>query len=389
MTPHTALSQDLTSSDVRSGAQRIPRLLLLLTALTLVVDVAFVRSVGDVATLLLPVVFGGVGWLITRREPANVEGRLLLLVGLAWAAILILPFPGAWAAPVGIMGTHLILRFPDGQLPSPRWRWFSRWCTFLIVALTVIITTASRFDDSGAVNPYYVSWTEVFSVLLVTFPVTLLICVVSVVVRYRRADQTARAQIRWLGAAAAAIVLVYTAALVTSFAYDATHQIDSAKSTWFESKYPWWILALELVALFSFLLIPLAFGIAITRYRLYEIDRVISRTTSYVLVTGAVIAVYAATVTLISRLMPDQSSFPVAAATLVAAAVFQPVLRRVRTMVDRRFDRTRYDQLRIIDRFGRQLRAQVQSRDVTDSLTTTVRDALQPATMTLWLRESA
>jgi hypothetical protein len=300
-----------------------------------------------------------------------------------------MPFPGAWAVPVVLMGTHLILRFPDGRLPSRRWRWISRWSTFLLIALPVIITTASRANDNGTPNPYFVSWTESFAVLLVLLPVTLLICVASPVIRYRRSTDTVRAQIRWLAAAAAAIVVIYTTALLVSFGYDSAHQIDSTKSTWFEGLYPWWVLGLEMAALLSFMLIPLAFGIAIMRYRLYDIDRVISRTTSYLLVTGAVVAVYVVTVALVSRLMPSQSSLPVAAATLVAAAVFQPVLRRVRTVVDRRFDRTRYDQLRTIDAFGRLVRNQVQADEVSRGLLTTVQDALQPSGSSLWLRESS
>lgn len=382
------MSAAVTQADPSARDRRVPRLLLALAVVGLLVDAYVVRSTGDAVTLLVPISFLTVGALVTRREPANVEGRLLLGVGLAWALILVTPFPGAWVVPVGLMGTHLILRFPDGRLPSPRWRWFSYWCTFMIVALTVIITTASRLNDDGSVNPYFVSWTQGLAILLAALPLTLVTCVVSVVVRYRRANDTARAQIRWLAAAAAAIAVIYTAALTVSFTYDAMYQIESTKSSWFQSHYPWWVLTLEMAALMSFMLIPLAFGVAILRYRLYDIDRLISRSTSYLLVSGTVVAVYEVTVTLISRLAPSSSSLAVAAATLVAAAAFRPVLIRVRNAVDRRFDRARYDGQRAVDQFGTDLRQVVNPQEVTDSLLAVVDDALAPAQASLWLREA-
>ena len=367
------------------SSRRIPTLLIGLAVVSLLVYCAFVRSVADASTLLVPISFLAVGWAITRRYPWQIEGRLMLAIAVAWGIALATPFDGGWVVPVGLMGTHLVLRFPDGRLPSVRWRWFSRWCTFMIVVLTVVVTTASKITSQGVVNPYYIRQTQIFSFFLVAFPVSLLVSAASVYVRYRRASALERTQIRWLATAAAAIVLIYTTALIVSLGYDATHHIDSTNSNWFAPKYPAWLLAVQFLALMSFLLIPAAFGVAILRYHLYDIDRIISRTTSYAIVTGLLLGTYAVVVTVVLHVMPESSNLAVAVATLTAAAVARPAIRRVQSVVDRRFDRARYDQLRTVDAFGKELRQLARPDDVSRRLVVTVQAALQPTTATLWL----
>ncbi len=368
----------------RSG-RRVPLLLAVLAVVSLLVDCAFIRSVGDASTLLVPISFLAVGALIARRDPSHVEGRLMLATALAWGVALATPFDGGWVVPVGLMGTHLVLRFPNGRLPSVRWRWFSHWCTFMIIVLTVVVTTASKITSQGVVNPYYVRQTQVFSFFLIAFPLSLLVSAASVYIRFRRSSALERTQIRWLAAAAAAIVTIYTTTLIVSLGYDATHHIDSTNSNWFAPKYPAWLLGLQLLALMSFLLIPTAFGVAILRYHLYDIDRIISRTTSYAIVTGLLLGTYAVVVTVVLHALPDSSNLAVAAATLTAAAVARPAIRRVQSTVDRRFDRARYDQLRTVDLFGKELRQLARPDDVSRRLLVTVQAALQPTTATLWL----
>ncbi len=373
------------------SADRFNQGLLVLAGVTLgiypVLVVAGGRSVGELVILALPISFLAVGWLILRRYPDHVEGRLLLLIGLAWAAALSLPFDGGWVVPVGLMGTHLLLRYPDGALPSPRWRWFARWCTVLIVVLTVVVTTASQVTSQGTANDYFVAWTRPLSVLLVALPVSLLVSVGSVVVRYRRSSALARTQIRWLAAAAIVIVAMYCLALVSSFAYDAQQQFDSTRSNWFEPDYPTWLVALQAAALLSFLLIPAAFGVAILRYHLYDIDRIISRTTSYAVVTGLLLATYAALVATATRLVDAQQPLVVAAATLTVAALARPALRRVQTVVDRRFNRSRYDAVQTVDAFGSRLRQQVDPHHVGEDLLAVVGTTLEPQTVALWMRQ--
>jgi len=133
-------------------------------------------------------------------------------------------------------------------------------------------------------------------------------------------------------------------------------------------------------------LFPVSCGLAILRYRLYDIDRLISRTASYAIVTTLVIATYAVVVTTITSLLPDSaSSLAVAAATLSAATLARPLLKRVQRVVDRRFDRTRYDQAATVDTFGRDMRNLVDGNDVQARLLTTVGSTLQPATISLWV----
>jgi hypothetical protein len=135
--------------------------------------------------------------------------------------------------------------------------------------------------------------------------------------------------------------------------------------------------------------LPAGIGMAVLRHGLYQLDRIVSRTVSYVIVTGAVLGIYVTTVALLSSLVPDRSSLPVAAATLVAAAAFQPVLRRVRGSVDRRFNREHYDGLRTVDEFGRTLRHVIHPDEVTQSLLIAVDGTLKPTTAGLWLRSTS
>jgi hypothetical protein len=133
-------------------------------------------------------------------------------------------------------------------------------------------------------------------------------------------------------------------------------------------------------------LIPLSCGLAILRYHLYDIDRIISRTTSYAIVTGLLLGVYVAIVGTASGLLHTESPLIVAAATLAAAALARPVLRRVQVAVDRRFNRSRYDAMRTVDAFGARLRDQVDPHRVSEDLESAVHAALQPEHVGLWTR---
>jgi hypothetical protein len=132
-------------------------------------------------------------------------------------------------------------------------------------------------------------------------------------------------------------------------------------------------------------MIPLSCGVAILRYHLYDIDRIVSRTASYAIVTGLVLAVYAVIVTSASRFLHSNSPLVVAGATLVAAALARPALRRVQVVVDRRFDRARYDGARTVDEFGGQLQRTVDVEVVQGDLLRTVQESLQPTTTALWM----
>ena len=132
--------------------------------------------------------------------------------------------------------------------------------------------------------------------------------------------------------------------------------------------------------------VPASFTVAILRYRLYDLDRIVSRTVSYAAVTGLLLATYVVVVTTVSRLTPGGSSLAVAASTLAVAALFQPVRRRMQDLVDRRFNRSRYDAARTVEAFRTRLRSQVDLDTVRADLLTVTRDTMQPTAAALWLR---
>lgn len=184
--------------------------------------------------------------------------------------------------------------------------------------------------------------------------------------RFGRARGVERQQLKWF-AFAGLLTLVEIAVAVATDAHTAVSGVA------------------QFVAVAT---LPAAMGLAIVRYRLYDIDRIVSRTVSYALVSGLLVAVSAGLVTAVTRLTPTGNSLAVAAATLAVAALFQPVRRRVQSSVDRRFNRARYDAARTIDAFSAQLREQVDLASLQADLLTVVRRTMEPATLGLWLRSA-
>ncbi|MFZ0324468.1 MAG: hypothetical protein WAN48_10090 [Actinomycetes bacterium] len=340
----------------------------------------------DIVAVLLPLTFVAIGSLVTLRQPRNGEAWLLLAIATAWSFALLAPIDGGWVPAVMLMTTQLLLRFPDGLLPSPRWRWFSRLTFVLIPVLTFVVSCGGEYRQDGTTNPYYLPWVTPLVALMALLPLVMVTSAASVVVRYRRAALLQREQIRWLAWAGGVVVVIYTVTLGSSLWYDSSQQIDSASSSWFADAYPAWLSLLQGLALFSFVLIPAAIGLAILRYRLYEIDRLISRTASYALVTGVVAVTYWVVVTLMSALAPTSSSLTVAAATLAAAAIVRPMVRKVQGLVDRRFNRASFDAARTVDDFGARLRHEVDSDRITAGLVLAVQKTLEPRTLTIWLQ---
>jgi len=189
------------------------------------------------------------------------------------------------------------------------------------------------------------------------------------VARFRRARGVERQQLRWL-ALAAALTGVGAAVVVVGMAMGATAVLLFAAGV-------------------CLALLPLATGAAIVRYRLYDLDRIISRTVAYGLLTVLLGLGYAAVVLGLGRLLPGGSSLVVAAATLAVAAVFQPLRRRVQQAVDRRFNRRRHDAGRIIEAFGARLRDQVDLDTLTAEVLAVVDQTMAPTRASLWLRPPA
>ncbi|MGH3236463.1 MAG: hypothetical protein ACRDOH_25045 [Streptosporangiaceae bacterium] len=342
---------------------------------------------------LMAASFAAVGGLLALRRPGNAEGWLLLAVGTAWvlpltstaigqallsrhpggAAAAWLAWPGVWLwlPPLGLMGTQILLRFPDGALPTRRWRWFSRLSLGLIVLATAAMATVAPTDADGYPNLTYLPWVPQGLIAgaglaaLACFPVS----VASVVVRYRRARITEREQIRWVAWAAGVFVGVYLLSIIPG----QTEAFSDSD-------------VMTAVVFAAYALVPVAIGFAILRYRLYDIDRLVSRTLSYTAITAVLAGVYVGCVALLTNVLPFSGEAGTAASVLVAVALFAPLRRRVQRVVDRRFNRPRYDAEAIVAAFARRMREQVDLETVRGDLAAVVTQTIGPAHSSLWLR---
>jgi len=274
-------------------------------------------------------------------------------------------------------GGFVLLLTPTGSLPSPRWRWWAR----VAAAAPVVFLVSSALDPQPLLpeypmvgNPLAVPSAltgplrDLGAVAGITLLAALVVAAWSLVLRFRGARGVERQQLRWLAVGAvlaAAAILVAVIGVVTSKE------------------------GVVLVAIGTCVaILPLATGAAILRYRLYDLDRIISRTLTYALITVLLGGAYAGVVLGLGQLLGRTSSLAVAGATLAGVAVFQPVRRRVQDLVDRRFDRRRYDAAQTIQAFSARLRQQVDLDTLTAELLAVVQQTMQPASVSLWLRPS-
>jgi hypothetical protein len=394
-------------------------LALILVVLLSIPTVAFDQLNGSAALLesifqgLVSVVFAFVGALIAVRRPANPIGPLIsasALVehissfALGYATYGLVTQPGSlsgadWLGTIGyttqsagfsLMYTFVLLLFPTGHLPSPRWRPVGYAAVVLITALALVTLFGATADNDTQLshvlkNPMAVLSFDVSNaiqplVLLLIFIVGIL-SGFSLIVRSRRATGIERQQIKWLGYAALLCVLFVTVLVIDVFVANGTFA----------------------AVLFSLppLAIALATGISILRYRLFDIDVIINRTLVYGVLTLLLAVVYFGGVigaqTLINALSGrafsgltsqsgQQSPVVVVVTTLVVAALFQPLRRRVQHFIDRRFYRSRYDTRKTLDQFGTAIRNDVELAHLTESLLRTVQQTMQPVHVSLWLR---
>jgi hypothetical protein len=348
------------------------------------------------AIILVTVSTATVGAFLASRRPRHPVGWLLLGVGLALnVSLLVQAYVkyGLLARPGALPGARYLAGFtystvpiwlscagfvllltPTGSLPSPRWRWWARLAAVapVVVVLGSVVQPDPLAPDYRG-NPLAIPALGRVLVVpavagVVVVLVALLVGAGSLVVRFRRASGVERQQLRWLAyaaALAAGLLLVAVAAGVL-----AKDEVVSAS------------LALGVA------LLPLATGAAILRYRLYDLDRIISRTLAYGLLTVLLGGAYAGLVLGLGQLLGRDSSLVVAVATLAVAAAFQPARRRVQQLVDRRFNRRRYDAARTIAAFSARLRQQVDLDTLTAELLGVVELTMQPTSASLWLRPS-
>jgi hypothetical protein len=254
-------------------------------------------------------------------------------------------------ASFAVVSCLLFQTFPTGHPLPGVWRWLTRF--MLIGAAGLIAGVLVGVKAPSGFSPLVV----VIAFVDISFGVGMVSSIPAIAVRFHRSRGVERAQLKWF---------LFSVAL--------------AVACWFVP-----ITAFFVVAP----LFPLvAIALALLRYRLYDIDRIVSRTTAYALSTALLVATYLAVVTLTSRLLHGSSQFAVALATLAAAAAFRPVLRATQHLVDRRFNRPRFDGVRVVEQFGDQLRDEVDSDVVTESLLIAIHRCLQPAGANVWMRPS-
>jgi hypothetical protein len=348
---------------------------------------------------IIAVSFSVVGALIASQRPENPIGWIFLVVGFLqgllnaadqYAIYALLTNPGAlpwgaeaswlgqwiWAPGLGLILVFLPLLFPDGHPPSPRWHPVG-WLGGLSIGLTVVSSMILLWPERGRAlltgdeNPSHVVHVLVDFIAIPMLFVAGLGAVISLFVRFGRSRGDERQQIKWFASAAAL-------SLLWIFVLDASTL----------SGLP------EAIAVLAGLLvlpsIPIATGIAILRYRLYDIDRIINRTLVYGTLTATLVALYFGGIVVLQRmfvlLTGQQSTLAVVVSTLAIAALFNPLRRRVQGFVDRRFYRRKYDARKTLEAFSSKLRDETDLEALNNDLVGVVRETMQPAHVSVWLR---
>jgi hypothetical protein len=358
------------------------------------------EAVAAVLLTTLVLSLSTVGALIATRQPQNPIGWIMLAAGFAVGATLLtngyvdlsLALPQgrlpatqgvAWVTSwVGVLGfapmvTFLLLLFPDGRLASRRWRpvgWLAV-VAMATLALGLAFTPGSLINRGGVINPLGLapiegSLLEEGGVGWLLVPVSVVLSAASMVVRFRRAAGEERQQIKWLALAA---VFAAVGWVFSSLTYETALEAAGI-----------------LLVLFSFLGIPLAVGIAVLKYRLYDIDFLINRTLVYGPLTTTLVALYFGGIVLLQRLFViltgEKSTLAVVASTLLIAALFAPLRRLIQSFIDRRFYRRKYDAAKTLESFSAKLRDETDLDALSDDLVGVVRETMQPAHVSLWLR---
>jgi hypothetical protein len=352
-----------------------------------------------------------VGALIASKRPRNLIGWICLVSGLFWMSFaqgdassayelartgtvessitLDALLQASWTLPVGLLGVYMILLFPDGRLPSRRWRPFAVFAGAVIILIPVlfVFVPGNLEGHPGVRNPFgldqypWLVGVSVFGVLLL--PLCILVSAASLVVRFRRSGPEVREQIKWLAFAASVVGVTYLSTLITGIFF---------VPDLFSSKEPQ-NLAYALIPnllLISYASIPTAIGFAVLKYRLYDIDIIINRALVYGPLTITLAAVYfggvVGTQTTFRALTGQESQLAVVISTLAIAALFNPLRRRIQSFIDRRFYRRKYDAARIMATYGIRLRDEVDLKALSDDLLEVIRETVQPAHASLWLR---
>ena len=311
-------------------------------------------------------------WLVYRLGHHLPLGPVALLLAFTWFTLYM-------TLPVAI------LLFPDGALPSPRWRWvlwvYLTVTGFLLVSVyaavvSLIVANDVSIDASGGLaaldnSSGGTAWlAPVHTVIFPIMVVFWLSFVARLLLSWRRASIVRRQQLKWLLAGCAVSLATGVTGVVSGLVPHAPATVQGAAT---------------FVSDLGFAVLAVCIGMAILRYRLYDIDRIISRTLAYAIVTGLLVGVYAGLVLLATQVLRFRTPVAVAAATLTAAALFTPVRRWVQSRVDRQFNRARYDADQIAAAFAARLKETVDLGSVRDDLTGIVSRALEPTHVSVWI----
>jgi signal transduction histidine kinase len=345
------------------------------------------------APLLL---FPGVGLLLALKRPRNSIGWIMLGIGQAIAA----PFgsyaryallarhgalPGGplaaaldgptWIPLIGLAGIFLILLFPDGHLPTPRWRWFARAAAAsMAVSMAAIFLAPGKFESFPKVaNPYGVRGVDVLFLTILLIPVAIVGAALSLILRYRRSRGIDRLQLKWLAAAAIVVASIYLVVEPLSAAVGLPT--------------PSWLLGLQDLALLTFGLIPLAIGFSVLKYRLFDIDLVINKTLVFATLAVFITAVYVAVVVGVGAAVGGVGN-PLlsAAAAAVVALAFQPARRRAQRLADRLVYGERATPYEVLSAFSDRLAGAYANEDLLPRMARILAEGTGAATAAVWLR---
>jgi signal transduction histidine kinase len=343
-------------------------------------------TLGSIFLFLAWLSFGAVGLLIASRLPRNTIGWIFLAIGLCWelwwfgANYLqygVVTRPGAvpspallgalttwlWAPAIGLMGTFLILLFPDGKLPTERWRPLARLCVvaLIVVSLTDLLQpgTFANIGFPGVQNPLgldaLAGVMKVLDVSIALIPICMIGCAISLIQRFRRSHGIARVQLKWLAAAAAAVAISYLVFLIVSIPFTS------------DPTPPVWAQLVSDITNLSYALIPFAAGVAILKHRLFDIDIVINKTLVFGALAAFITAVYVGIVVGVGTIVGsgDKPNLALSiAATALVAVAFQPVRERVQGWANRLVYGQRLTPYEVLTRFSRSLGALVSVEDV-------------------------
>ena len=391
--------------------ERLLRLGSGLAVLTGVLSLAY-PTVGALIASRLPTnpigwIFCGVGLLygVRRFTGAYADYALLENIALPWGESV--AWFSTWIGPVGLTlaGTFLMLLFPDGRLPSRRWR-IVAWATLLgamALALANVFKPGSLYAYPWVENPF--GWVGVIGGTYTTYQflaalsllgmslvaASTLAALFSLILRLRRAGADERQQLKWYLFAAVPAVICLSVVLLQDMLYNLTSELLSGSTV---ELLPWEIWNYILyVAVFALLIVPVFTYISILKYRLYDIDIIINRALVYGSLTAMLVALYFGGIVVLQRmfvlLTGQKSTLAVVASTLLIAALFNPLRRRIQSFIDRRFYRSKYDARKTLESFSAKLRDETNLDALSDDLVGVVRETMQPAHVSIWLRPEA